>query len=74
MCSCNHKDALAQALMHLELERDDVLEVTTAHDTDCSIYESRQCCGCLPRIHLNTIWGEFEICTEDGTVRAINLN
>ena len=74
MCTCNHKDALAQALMHLELERSDVLEVTTAHDPDCSIYEARQCCGCLPRIHLKTIWGEFQIDAEDGTVRAINLN
>ena len=69
---CNHKRALAQALMIMELERDDVIELHTAHDLDCGLYYER-CCDCRPRISLKTKGGTLQI-DPDGVLRALNLN
>ena len=58
--------------MTMELERDDVIELHTAHDLHCGLYYER-CCDCRPRISLQTKAGAIEI-DEDGVLRALNLN
>jgi len=72
MCTCEHKHRLAAALEVMDLERDDVLEVLTAHDDDCGRYEER-CCSCRPRISLKTTAGAIQI-DPDGALRILNLN
>ena len=56
----------------MDLERDDVIELHTAHDSHCGIYEQR-CCDCRPRLSLKTKGGTLQI-DPDGVLRALNLN
>jgi hypothetical protein len=56
----------------MDLERDDVLEVLTAHDSHCGLYTGG-CCDCRPRLSLKTKGGTLQI-DEDGELRALNLN
>ncbi len=56
----------------MELEPDDVLDVVTAHDWWCAIYGG-DCCGCSPRIVIQTRGGELRI-DEDGYLVAEKMN
>jgi hypothetical protein len=58
--------------MLMDLERDDVIEVLTAHDSHCQIYEG-ECCDCQPRLSLKTRGGTLQI-DEDGELIALNPN
>ena len=69
---CNDKKALFAALASLELEREDILDCTTAHDPDCGRYSER-CCDCEPRISLETKAGTIEIGL-DGELKIKCLN
>ncbi len=72
MCTCHHKHLLAATLMALDMERDDVIDVHTAHDRICSIFDG-VCCNCEPRLTLQTKGGRLVI-DEDGELHASCLN